>query len=155
MKICLGILFSVCIWFMPCRAAQHPTLSPPGSIDSTQEKQDAQRPGVTLNVEPKGEKLPGSERPITDADVVPGKALKKSYPKYPKEAKKARVTGGVAVWVLVDEKGKVVKAEAVSGDPLLHEAAVKAAHKWRFEPTLLFGQPVKVTGHITFNFVLR
>ena len=57
--------------------------------------------------------------------------------------------------VIVDEEGKVIAAQAVSGHPLLQAAAVKAAREARFTPTLLDGKPVKVQGVITYNFVLR
>jgi TonB family protein len=87
--------------------------------------------------------------------VIAGKAVKKVQPKYPKEAKKARLEGEVKVKITVDEKGRVVKAAALNGDPILQEAAVKAAFKWRFEPTLLYGIPVKVVGQISFNFTLQ
>jgi len=41
----------------------------------------------------------------------------------------------------------------VSGHPLLRGAAEQAARGARFSPTLLSGQPVKVSGVITYNFV--
>jgi len=41
----------------------------------------------------------------------------------------------------------------VSGHPLLRAAAVAAARGARFSPTKLSGQPVKVSGVITYNFV--
>jgi protein TonB len=55
--------------------------------------------------------------------------------------------------VLIDENGSVVSASAVSGHPLLRAAAVQAARGARFSPTKLSGQPVKVSGVITYNFV--
>jgi protein TonB len=91
----------------------------------------------------------------SSSDVLPGKALKRVEPKYPKEARKARLEGQVKVAIVVDQKGRVIKADALTGDPILQDAAVKAAFKWRFEPTLLYGQPVKVTGTISFNFSLQ
>jgi protein TonB len=60
----------------------------------------------------------------------------------------------VVVEVTVDEQGNVMSARAISGHPLLKEAAVAAARGWRFTPTLLTGTPVKVIGTITFNFNL-
>jgi protein TonB len=59
------------------------------------------------------------------------------------------------VQILVNEDGTVKTARAVGGHPLLQQAAVAAARKARFSPTLLSGQPVKVAGVITYNFVLR
>ena len=57
--------------------------------------------------------------------------------------------------IVIDEQGRVVSAKAASGPPLLLQAAVLAAYKARFTPTVLGGQPVKVTGSITYNFVLH
>ena len=55
--------------------------------------------------------------------------------------------------VFIDEEGKVISANAVSGHPLLKASAVAAARQARFSPTKLSGKPVKVTGIITYNFV--
>jgi hypothetical protein len=46
-------------------------------------------------------------------------------------------------------------SSAVSGHPLLQPAAVRAANGARFSPTQLSGQPVKVTGVITYNFIAQ
>jgi TonB family protein len=61
----------------------------------------------------------------------------------------------VTVQILVDEQGRVVTAQAVSGHQLLLAAAKDAALRARFTPTKLSGVPVKVQGLITYNFVLR
>jgi protein TonB len=53
---------------------------------------------------------------------------------------------------LIDEKGNVLSATAISGHPLLRAAAVEAARGAKFSPTLLSGQPVKVSGVISYNF---
>ena len=94
-------------------------------------------------------------RAIVTGGVLNGKVVSKPLPEYPSEAKAARAAGVVAVQILVDEEGKVVEAKAISGHPLLQEAAVKAARKARFSPAKLSGLPVKVRGVITYNFVLR
>ena len=62
-------------------------------------------------------------------------------------------SGVVLVSVLVDEQGTVVDARAVSGPAHLHAAAVNAARLARFSPTLLMGEPVKVSGTLSYNFV--
>jgi len=36
----------------------------------------------------------------------------------------------------------------------LKDAAVDAARQWKFSPTTLAGEPVKVVGTLTFNFAL-
>jgi TonB family protein len=86
--------------------------------------------------------------------VMAGKAISKPAPSYPTAARLARISGQVQVKVLVDENGDVIRAEAVSGHPLLQTAAVQAALATKFTPTTLSGRPVKVTGVITYNFVL-
>ena len=87
--------------------------------------------------------------------VLNGKAISKPMPAYPPDAKAKGVQGTVTVRVLIDEQGRVAEAEAVSGQALLREAAVAAARGARFPPTLLSGQPVKVSGVLTYNFVLK
>ncbi len=85
--------------------------------------------------------------------VLNGKATSLPKPAYPATAKAVHASGSVSVQVLIDESGHVVSASAVSGHPLLQQAAVAAARGARFSPTLLSGQPVKVSGVITYNFV--
>jgi len=85
--------------------------------------------------------------------VLNGKATSLPKPPYPPAARAVRASGAVTVQVLIDESGSVVSATAVSGHPLLRAAAVQAARGARFSPTQLSGQPVKVSGVITYNFV--
>jgi protein TonB len=92
---------------------------------------------------------------VVSGGVLNGKAISKPQPAYPPIAKAARAAGTVTVQILVDESGRVVSASAVSGHPLLQQAATSAARQARFSPTLLSGQPVKVSGVITYNFVLQ
>jgi protein TonB len=92
---------------------------------------------------------------IVSGGVLNGKAISKPQPAYPPIARAARASGVVVVSVTVDESGKVISAHGVSGHPLLMQAAVQSAYGWRFTPTMLSGQPVKVNGTITFNFTLQ
>lgn len=85
--------------------------------------------------------------------VLNGKATSLPKPAYPPAARAVRASGSVSVQVLISESGSVISANAVSGHPLLRAAAEGAARGARFSPTLLSGQPVKVSGVITYNFV--
>lgn len=85
--------------------------------------------------------------------VINGKALSLPKPPYPLEARAAGASGAVSVQVLIAEDGKVISAQAVSGSPLLHFASRAAACQAKFRPTQLQGNPVKVSGVITYNFV--
>ena len=80
--------------------------------------------------------------------MLNGKAIYMPLP----ENQAGQVGGVVMVQILIDEQGSVVEAKAVSGPPTLHPAAVNAARLARFMPTVLSGEPVKVTGTLAYNF---
>jgi TonB family protein len=82
-----------------------------------------------------------------------GKAISLPKPPYPPAARAVRASGAVSVQVLIDENGFVYTAEAISGHPLLQAASVIAACGAKFSPTFFEGNPVKVSGIITYNFV--
>jgi TonB family protein len=86
--------------------------------------------------------------------VLNGAAISLVKPAYPPAAKAVKAEGVVSVQVIIDEEGNVVSAEAVGGHPLLRAASVNAALQSKFKPTLLEGQPVKVTGIVVYNFVV-
>ncbi|HEX8557664.1 MAG TPA: energy transducer TonB [Pyrinomonadaceae bacterium] len=121
-------------------------------------------PAVTPDVEPPPARATPTPAPTPrqktgpvslPSSVISSKVVDKPAPPYPPIAKAAGLQGAVAVQIVVDEQGRVISARATSGNPLLQQAAVQAAYRARFTPTLLTGQPVKVTGSITYNFVLR
>jgi TonB family protein len=74
-------------------------------------------------------------------------------PVYPAAARTARASGAVNVKVEIDKQGKVISATAVSGHPLLRQAAEQAALEAKFNPLLLSGQPVSVSGVLVYKFV--
>jgi len=90
---------------------------------------------------------------LVTGGVLNGKALSLPRPAYPMEAKQAHAGGAVSVQVLIDEEGKIISAQSIEGSPLLQFAARAAACGAKFSPTLLQGNPVKVSGIITYNFV--
>jgi periplasmic protein TonB len=98
---------------------------------------------------------PTPPRAPISGGVLNGKAISLPKPAYPPIARQAHASGTVVVQVVIDENGSVISASAVSGHPLLRAVAVAAARGARFSPTKLSGQPVKVTGVITYNFVAQ
>jgi protein TonB len=104
---------------------------------------------------PPPEVKPTPPRAPISGGVLNGKAISLPKPAYPPIAKAAHASGTVTVQVTIDENGNVISAHAVSGHPLLQAVAVAAARGARFSPTKLSGQPVKVTGVITYNFVAQ
>jgi protein TonB len=115
----------------------------PGPIPSTASESEPPPPAPT----------PLKPRAPISGGVLNGRAISKPMPPYPAIAKAAHASGTVSVQVTIDESGKVISATPVSGHPLLQQSAVQAARQARFSPTLLSGQPVKVTGILTYNFV--
>jgi TonB family protein len=97
---------------------------------------------------------PPKQPRIVSKGVITGLAVTLPKPLYSEIAKKMRIQGMVSVQVLVDETGRVVSAKALGGSPFLVPEAQKAALQARFSPTILNDQPVKVSGVITYNFVL-
>jgi hypothetical protein len=80
--------------------------------------------------------------------MLNGKAIYLPLP----EAPAGQPTGVVMVQVLIDEQGSVIDAKAVAGPAALHALAVNAARLARFMPTVLAGEPVKVSGTLAYNF---
>jgi protein TonB len=70
----------------------------------------------------------------------------------PEQARQAGVRGVVIVEAMIDADGSVKQARVLRSIPLLDEAALEAVRQWRFEPTLLSGQPVPVIVTLTVNF---
>ena len=100
-------------------------------------------------------KLPPPNKKVTiSRGVVNGMAIALPKPNYSAAAKAMRASGKVDVQILIDESGRVVSAKAMSGNPILREAAEQAARNAKFSVTMLSGTPVKVTGVIVYNFVL-
>lgn len=83
-----------------------------------------------------------------------GKARQRVSPTYPALARTARISGVVTVYLVVNEKGEVESVERAEGPAQLQQAATDAARHWKFAPTVVDGQPVRVTGYLSFNFTL-
>jgi TonB family protein len=101
----------------------------------------------------KREEPPPVKPAVRKSIILQGTAIRRVEPLYPRMAQLAGVSGSVVVEVLVDEKGSVVSARAISGHVLLKAAAENAARGWRWNPTRLNDVAVQVVGTITFNFV--
>jgi hypothetical protein len=89
---------------------------------------------------------------IVSSGVVNGKAISLPKPEYAKAALDTGVSGEIKVQVVIDERGNVASATAISGPELLRDAAVAAALQAKFDPTFLAGKAVKVSGIIVYKF---
>jgi periplasmic protein TonB len=75
-------------------------------------------------------------------------------PDYPEIARMARIQGTVRLEAVISKEGTVASLKVVSGPPLLMKAAFGAVSQWRYQPTLLNGEPVEVATEIEVNFTL-
>jgi protein TonB len=91
--------------------------------------------------------------PVAVGPLV-AKAKSRVPPNYPPIARAARVSGNVTVYLVVNEKGEVESVVRAEGPQQLQQAAIEAARRWKFNQTVIDGQPVRVTGYLSFNFTL-
>ncbi len=80
------------------------------------------------------------------------RVISETKPAYPAAARQAGVEGSVVVRMLIDKEGNVVDAKALAGPETLRGAAVDAARQWKYEPSILNGQPVSVQMPVTIPF---
>jgi len=90
-------------------------------------------------------------------DVQAAKILEKKIPVYPEEAKAAGVQGTVMLHAVIGMDGKPESLRVMNEqiDPELARAALEAVSQWRYQPTLLNGQPIEVDTTIMVNFSLQ
>jgi len=76
-------------------------------------------------------------------------------PLYPKIAMTAGASGTVVLKAVIDVNGTVKDLEAISGPPLLQQAAINAVQTWKYRPYLLNGSPIEVQTTINVVFALN
>ena len=97
--------------------------------------------------------LPSFAGPVSQG-VSGGNLVQHVMPIYPSQARTLRVEGKVVLSAMVAEDGRVGALKVVQGPALLANAAVDAVKRWRYEPFLLDGKPVKRETIITIDFKL-
>lgn len=75
-------------------------------------------------------------------------------PAYPHTALITRTQGTVRIQAIIGRDGSISNLQVISGHPLLIEAARQAVQQWRYQPTLLNGEPVEVITEIDVNFTI-
>ena len=90
-------------------------------------------------------------------NVQATRLLKQTRPVYPADAQAAGIEGTVLLRAIISKDGTLLNLSSISqsADPELVQAAIDAAKQWRYQPTLLNGQPVEVITTITVNFRLE
>ncbi len=139
----------------PPAVVTKPVLSPP-----TSEAPDASEPGpAAKGVSPYPPGL-GSEQPGLEglAGEAQGEAipLLRMEPIYPRAAARAGKEGWVKVVFTITAEGGVVDASVVESSPrrVFDRSALRAIRKWRFQPRLVDGKPVKSRATQLIDFKL-
>jgi TonB family protein len=112
---------------------------------------DESKPIVVV-VPPASSQLPLHVR--VSQGVSTGLLVTKVQPRYPDDAKQARIQGWVVLKAEIDKNGDVEDVSLVSGHPTLAPAAIEAVKQWKYKPYLLNGQPVAVETQVTVAFQL-
>jgi TonB family protein len=86
--------------------------------------------------------------------VQQAKLVQQVSPAYPTDARASRTQGVISLHVVIGTDGSMKQVDVVRGDPLLAKAAVDAVKQWRYQPTLLEGDPVEVDTMIDITFRL-
>jgi len=87
-------------------------------------------------------------------NVQAAKLIRQPLPIYPQIAKTAHISGTVILHAIIAKDGSVQEVMYISGPPLLMRSAMDAVKQWKYEPTLLSGQPVEVDTTISVVFTL-
>jgi TonB family protein len=87
-------------------------------------------------------------------NVEQKKMVHQVQPVYPQIAKTAHVQGTVILHAIIAKGGTIQELQYVSGPALLMRSAMDAVRQWRYEPTLLNGEPVEVDTTISIVFTL-
>jgi protein TonB len=86
--------------------------------------------------------------------VESAKLIFQPKPDYPPLAKMARIQGTVRLEAIISKDGTIQDLKVLNGHPLLVKAALEAVQRWRYQPTLLNGEPCEVVTEIDVNFTL-
>jgi len=75
-------------------------------------------------------------------------------PVYPPDAEQKHIEGTVRLHATIGVDGSIKDLQPLSGPPSLLPAALSAVREWRYNPTLLNGQPIETQEDISLVFRL-
>jgi periplasmic protein TonB len=98
---------------------------------------------------------PAQSRIKVGGNVTAARLQNKVTPVYPPLARQTRISGTVRLHAIIAKDGTVQQLEVLSGHPLLVQSALDAVRQWRYQPTLLNGEPVEVDTTVDVIFSLN
>jgi len=79
-------------------------------------------------------------------------------PIYPREARLAHIEGVVKLTLVIADDNSIASLQAISGDPLLSDSAIKAVRQWIIYSTfgkVVGGNPVEIEIPLSFTFKIE
>jgi len=116
------------------------------TASSTETLDAAGAPAVRMSFRETGPALQGIVRS--------GRLIHMMAPIYPPAAIRAHITGVVTVEARIGKDGRIADTNVLSGPLALRRVAQYAVKRWRYEPTLLNGEPIERVAQIDLSFVL-
>jgi TonB family protein len=101
------------------------------------------------------EKREEKPRVIRMTHLDPGMLIHRVEPVYPPLARQIHKEGRVELRAVIGNDGTIQSLQIVAGDPLLERSAVEAVQQWRYQPTILNGQPVEIDTYITVIYTMQ
>jgi protein TonB len=92
---------------------------------------------------------------VRGGNVREPRLIHRVEPRYPPLAIAAHLQGVVQLGGVIAVDGHIAELSVESGNPLLVPAALEAVRQWRYEPTLLNGEPIEVATSIFVTFILN
>ncbi len=89
-------------------------------------------------------------------NVQPVKLVRQARPEYPEDLQQLGVQGTVVIRAVISKDGDVLSPQVVSAGvgARLAQLALDAVKQWRYQPSLLNGQPVETATTVTIDFAL-
>jgi TonB family protein len=102
--------------------------------------------------------IPNSTGPIrVGGNVQMAKLMRKNDPVYPADLQAQGIEGTVVLSAIISKDGTALslRPQNTAVAPAFVNAAMDAVSQWRFQPTLLNGEPVEILTIITVDFKLQ
>jgi periplasmic protein TonB len=145
-------------FFQPTRIPTRidPNPQPPEPVDPVPPVGGGTIPGAIPIADPRATTQPPPPPPqpktpkvVHLSQIDASRLVSRIEPIYPVLAKQIGKSGKVELHAMIGEDGTIQSLEAVSGDPMFFASAMQAVKQWRYTPTMLNGQAVKVDTYIT------
>jgi TonB family protein len=127
-----------------------------GEVSETVVVKGQKPAGATPAVTPPAPMASAPQRIRVGGNVQAAKLVRMARPQYPADLQQLGIQGTVVMRAVISTTGDLLNVVAANSDvdARLVTAALNAVRLWKYQPTLLNGQPVEVATTITVDFQL-